>query len=117
MRRTIAISTVLASCCGLAMPAVSQSITADGVARSYSANYFMRTACARYFKIDQSATASVGEAVLTLGNDRFGANVMKLLVVQELGRRRREVEATGESAWCSYQRSSMIGDGLAQLFG
>jgi hypothetical protein len=67
-------------------------------------------------KIDQSATASVGEAVLTLGNDRFGANVMKLLVVQELERRRREVEATGESAWCSYQRSSMIGDGLAQLF-
>ena len=50
------------------------------------------------------------------GNDRFGAEVMKPLVVMELERRRDEVKATGESAWCSYQRPAMIGDGLIQLF-
>ena len=50
------------------------------------------------------------------GNDSFGADMMKPLIVKELERRRLEVEATGESAWCSYQRSSMIGDGLIQLF-
>jgi hypothetical protein len=50
------------------------------------------------------------------GNDRFGADVMKPLVVKEMERRRLEVEATGEAAWCSYQRASMIGDGLNRLF-
>jgi hypothetical protein len=58
----------------------------------------------------------VGEAALMFGNDRFGADVMKPLVVKEMERRRLEVEATGEAAWCSYQRASMIGDGLNRLF-
>jgi hypothetical protein len=116
MRRTIAIMAVLACCCGFATPSASESITANGVARSFSANYFMRTACPRYFKLDQSATATIGEAALMFGNDSFGADMMKPLIVKELERRRLEVEATGESAWCSYQRSSMIGDGLIQLF-
>ena len=116
MCRTIAISAVLACCCGFSTPAASQSITAEGVARSFSANYFMRTACPRYFKVDQSEAAKVGEAALMFGNDRFGADVMKPLAVKEVERRRLEVQATGEAAWCSYQRASMIGDGLNQLF-
>ena len=76
----------------------------------------MRTACPRHFKVDPSEAATIGEAVLVFGNDRFGAYMMKPLVVKELERRRLEVEATGEAAWCSYQRASMIGDGLNQLF-
>jgi hypothetical protein len=96
--------------------AKAQDITMQGIARSFSANYFMRTACPRYFKLDESSAATIGEAALMFGNDSFGADMMKPLVVKELERRRLEVEATGESAWCSYQRSSMIGDGLIQLF-
>ena len=116
MRRTIAISTVFVWCSGFSMPACSDSITANGVARSYSANYFMRSACPRYFNVDRSEATTVGEAALMFGNDRFGADVMKPLVVKEMERRRLEVEATGEAAWCSYQRASMIGDGLNRLF-
>jgi hypothetical protein len=116
MRRTLAISAVLVCCCGFWTPVASQSITANGVARSYSANYFMRTACLRYFKVNQSEASTVGEAALMFGNDRFGAEAMRPPVVIELERRRLEVEATGEAAWCSYKRSSMIVDGLAQLF-
>src|SRR5450756_229654 len=81
--------------------AKAQDITMQGVARSFSANYFMRTACPRYFKLDQSAAAMIGEAALMFGNDSFGADMMKPLVVKELERRRFEVKATGESAWCS----------------
>ena len=51
-----------------------------------------------------------------LGNDRFGAEVVEPLVVMELERRRDEVKATGESAWCSYPRPAMISDGLILLF-
>jgi hypothetical protein len=116
MHRTIAILAVFGCCCGYSMPAGSESITANGVARSCSANYFTRTACPRFFKVDQSQAVKVGEAVLMFGNDRFGAEVMEPLVVMELERRRDEVKATGESAWCSYQRPAMISDGLILLF-
>ena len=94
----------------------AQEITAIGVARSYSANYFMRSACPRFFAVNQSFAAEVGEGALMIGNDRFGAEVMKPLVVKELERRRIEVEATGVAAWCNYQRAAMTGNGLADLF-
>ncbi len=45
----------------------------------------MRTARPRYFKLDQSAAATIGEAALMFGNDSFGADMMKPLVVKELG--------------------------------
>ena len=70
----------------------------------------------RFFKVDQSQAVKVGEAVLMFGNDRFGAEVVEPLVVMELERRRDEVKATGESAWCSYPRPAMISDGLILLF-
>jgi hypothetical protein len=54
--------------------------------------------------------------ILEFGAVTFGKPELKEAVATEIVRRRAEVDATGESAWCSYQRSSMIADGLRDLF-
>jgi hypothetical protein len=47
---------------------------------------------------------------------QFGKEETKAAVSVEMERRRKEVEVTGEVAWCSYQRASMTADGLGDLF-
>jgi hypothetical protein len=53
---------------------------------------------------------------LEIGAIHFGKSQLKEAVVKELERRRVEVAATGEAAWCRYQRVTMLGEGLTDLF-
>jgi hypothetical protein len=116
MRRALPMIALLLCCCGLPTPAGSQSVTLNGVARSHSASYFMRTVCPKFFQVNVAFATKYGSDMLEFGAVTFGKPELKEAVTKEIARRRTEVGATGESAWCSYQRSSMMGDGLNDLF-
>jgi hypothetical protein len=97
-------------------PAAAQNVTVGGMARSYSASFFMRTVCPKFIRVNVAFAQRYGGDILDIGSTTFGKPEMKDAVAKEIERRRNEVAATGESAWCSYQRASMIGDGLNELF-
>jgi hypothetical protein len=97
-------------------PAAAQNVTIGGMARSYSASFFMRTVCPKFIRVNVAFAQKYGGDILDIGSTAFGRPEMKDAVAKEIERRRNEVEATGESAWCSYQHASMIADGLNELF-
>lgn len=105
----------LALCC--ASPALGQSITAAGVARTVSSYYFVGIHCRDYFPVNTEQLSKVTEASLDLGTARFGAETMRVHVAAEIPRRAKEVEATGPQAWCTYQRAAMREKGLGFVFG
>lgn len=76
----------------------------------------MRTICPRYIVVNQPLAAKTNEAFLMIGNKLFGERAMRPAIIAEVERRRKEIAATGEAAWCSYQRSAMIEYGLPDLF-
>jgi hypothetical protein len=115
MRRALPMLALLC-CCALSTPAGSQGITMNGVARSYSATYFMHTICPKFFQVNVAFATRYGGDLLEFGAVTFGKPELKEAVATEVARRRAEVDATGESAWCGYQRASMLGDGLTDLF-
>lgn len=97
-------------------PVRSQEITLDGAARGYSSHYFMRTICPAHIRVNADLAAKTNGGFLILGNRLYGSEKMKAAVVVEVERRRKEIAATGEAAWCSYQRAAMIEYGLPELF-
>ena len=98
------------------IPAVAQDVTAAIIARSYSTNFFMRTECAAFIRVDVAEAGKVGARMLLLGNRKFGAAVMRPLVDAEIEHRRAEVVASGISAWCDYQRARMQASGVTTIF-
>jgi len=97
-------------------PAHTQGITLDGVARSYSTSYFMRTLCPKFIAVNVGFAEKYGSDTLELGAKMFGKAETMSAVAAEIERRRAEVVATGEAAWCSYQRTTLQGRGLLDLF-
>src|SRR5215207_7483797 len=55
---------------GLA-PAVAQEVTAAVIARSYSTNFFMRTECSSFFRVEVVEAGKVGARMLLLENRKF----------------------------------------------
>jgi len=100
---------------GLA-PAVAQEVTAAVIARSYSTNFFMRTECSSFFRVEVVEAGKVGARMLLLENRKFGAAVMRPLVDAEIEHRRAELVASGMSAWCDYQRARMQASGVTTIF-
>jgi hypothetical protein len=94
----------------------AQTMTLEGAARAYSASYFMRTFCPKFFKVDGRLAEKANAAFLEAGIAKFGPNAMQAAIVPEIERRRAEILATGESQWCQYQRSFTIDNGFPQLF-
>jgi hypothetical protein len=115
MRRLSATIASLALMAGIS-PAMPQSITLQGVARAYSASYFMRTVCPKFFAVNNEFSTKHAGSLLEFGSTQFGRNEAKAAITVEMERRRKEVEITGKSAWCGYQRASMMADGLRDLF-
>jgi hypothetical protein len=100
----------------VSLPAAAQQITADGVARSISANFYMRTTCPRFFKVDVPMATKIAADTLDLGSQLFDPVQFKNTVAAELPRRGSEVVATGAQPWCIYQRTVMTSTGLGFLF-
>jgi hypothetical protein len=115
-RRTAVCMLAIALFAALWSIAHAQQITLGGIARSYSASYFVRTVCPKFFKVNDAFATKHGGSLLEFGAVKFGKPEIKNAVIVEVDRRRGEVTATGESAWCSYQRASMMADGLNDLF-
>jgi hypothetical protein len=107
---------ILIATAGPGPPAAAQNVTIAGMARSYSASFFMRTVCPKFIRVNVAFAQKYGGDILDIGSTAFGKSEMKEAAAKEIERRRNEVAATGESAWCSYQRASMIADGLNDLF-
>lgn len=87
------------------------------VSRSYSAMYFMRTVCPRHITIDVDFATRTSEAILARGNRELDKAAMMAAIIPEMERRRAEVAAAGEAAWCKSQRALMREIGLGKVFG
>jgi hypothetical protein len=87
------------------------------VSRTYSAMYFMRVVCPKHIRVDLDFASKMSEAILAQGNKELDAATMQATIVPEVERRRAEVAAAGESAWCKSQRALMREIGLGKVFG
>jgi hypothetical protein len=103
---------VIALCSG----AKAQDITMQGVARSISAHYYVRTVCPTFFKVDVPMSSKIAADTLDFGLRTYDPVAFRAAVATEVPRRGKEVSATGAQPWCSYQRTVMSSVGLGFLF-
>jgi hypothetical protein len=96
--------------------AKAQDITMQGVARSISAHYYVRTVCPTFFKVDVSMSSKIAADALDFGLQTYDPVAFRAAVAAEVPRRGKEVSATGVRPWCSYQRTVMSSVGLGFLF-
>jgi hypothetical protein len=96
--------------------AKAQDITMQGIARSISAHYYVRTVCPRFFKVDVPMDSKIAADTLDMGLKMHDPAAFRAVVAAEVPRRGKEVSATGDQPWCSYQRTVMCSTGLGFLF-
>jgi hypothetical protein len=96
--------------------AKAQDITMQGVARSISAHYYVRTICPTFFKVDVPMSSKIAADTLDFGLQTYDPAAFKAAVIAEVPRRGKEVAATGAQPWCSYQRTVMSSVGMGFLF-
>jgi hypothetical protein len=96
--------------------AKAQDITMQGIARSISAHYYVRTVCPSFFKVDIPMASKIAADTLDLGLQMYDPAAFRAAVAAEVPRRGKEVSATGAQPWCTYQRTVMSSVGLGFLF-
>jgi hypothetical protein len=96
--------------------AKAQDITMQGIARSISAHYYVRTVCPSFFKVDVPMASKIAADTLDLGLQMYDPAAFRAAVAAEVPRRGKEVSATGAQPWCTYQRTVMSSVGLGFLF-
>jgi hypothetical protein len=96
--------------------AKAQDITMQGVARSISAHYYVRTVCPTFFKVDVPMSSKIAADTLDFGLQTYDPVAFRAAVAAEVPRRGKEVGATGAQPWCAYQRTVMSSVGLGFLF-
>jgi hypothetical protein len=94
----------------------AQDITMQGIACSISAHYYVRTVCPRFFKVDVPMESKIAADTLDMGLKMYDPAAFRAAVAAEVPRRGKEVSATGDQPWCSYQRTVMSSTGLGFLF-
>jgi hypothetical protein len=99
-----------------ASSSLSQEITINGVARSASQFMALVEFCTEYFFVDIEKATRMQLVYLSAGRDNVGKKQFDAILRQEISRRRQEVQITGRSQWCQYQRSHLEKLGAKDLF-
>ena len=109
----IRVAAVAAAALTIAAPAVGQSITMNGVARSVSLMRAMAAYCPDVIPAEAQKFAA---AFLDAGHSAYGQPRFDAEVAAELPRRDAEVRAAGAAAWCAAQRATQLSLGNRQIF-
>jgi hypothetical protein len=93
------------ACCLIALggihPARAQTINIDGVVRSLSLYFAIRTVCPQFYPIDPLVARNWEQMNLDVGTKIAGAEKFRALINAELVRRNKEVKVTGPAQWCA----------------
>jgi hypothetical protein len=94
----------------------AQDITIEGIVRSASMYSAIQTFCTEFYAINPEAVRRYQQLYLNVGTKSVGRDELQALLEREMERRNTEVEVTGRSQWCSYQRANQEKLGVSDVF-
>jgi TonB family protein len=94
----------------------SQSITAEGLARTASLFNSLRGVCPQFYPLDAGRVREMEEAAVSTGKTFIGEAKFGAALKAEYLRRSKEVEITGRSQWCQYQKANQQSLGFGNMF-
>jgi clan AA aspartic protease (TIGR02281 family) len=101
---------------GAIHPVRAQDINVEGVVRSLSLYFAIRTICPQFFPIDPVVARNWEQMYLDVGAKMVGEEKLRALMNSEMLRRNKEVRVTGPAQWCNYQRGNLERLGVKDVF-